>query len=258
MRFEVNLSIISIGDCLGQIHKVEWLNWSIRPKIEIKEKGSGLRFLQFEKKKQPIEERDLMVFDREKKQGEDLWGFVGPKEKEEKKQEAAIDSWWVKNLLVLIGFMGAPKQKWTSEEEAALKAGVLKHGAGKWCTILKDPKFSSVLYLRSNVDIKDKWSNMSVMENGWGSKEKARLALKRVQHVPKDDNLLSLTTADPSDEDSGDVRPLQSSSGSPQVGASKRSMIRLDNLMMEAINNLKEHGGSNKTTIGTYIEFFPD
>lgn len=150
--------------------------------------------------------------------------------------------------------MGAPKQKWTSEEEAALKAGVLKHGAGKWRTILKDPEFSSVLYLRSNVDLKDKWRNMSVMANGWGSREKARLALKRVQHVPKDDNSLALTTADPSDEDSGDVRPLQSSSGSPQVGGSKRSMIRLDNLIMEAINNLKEHGGSNKTTIGTYIE----
>lgn len=29
---------------------------------------------------------------------------------------------------------------------------------------------------------------------------------------------------------------------------------RLDNLIMEAINNLKEPGGSNKTTIGTYIE----
>ena len=84
MRFEVNLSIISIGDCLGQIHKVEWLNWAIRPKIEIREKGSGLRFLQFEKKKQPIKERAPMAFDREKKQGEDLWGLVRPKEEEER------------------------------------------------------------------------------------------------------------------------------------------------------------------------------
>lgn len=50
--------------------------------------------------------------------------------------------------------MGAPKQKWTSEEEAALKAGVLKHGAGKWRTILMDPEFSSILHLRSNVDLK--------------------------------------------------------------------------------------------------------
>lgn len=51
-------------------------------------------------------------------------------------------------------FMGAPKQKWTAEEEAALKAGVVKHGPGKWRTILKDPEFSGVLYLRSNVDLK--------------------------------------------------------------------------------------------------------
>ncbi|GMQ01126.1 hypothetical protein CsSME_00047881 [Camellia sinensis var. sinensis] len=50
--------------------------------------------------------------------------------------------------------MGAPKQKWTPEEEAALRAGVVKHGAGKWRTILKDPEFSGVLYLRSNVDLK--------------------------------------------------------------------------------------------------------
>ena len=50
--------------------------------------------------------------------------------------------------------MGAPKQRWTSEEEAALKAGVAKHGPGKWRTILRDPDFSAVLRLRSNVDLK--------------------------------------------------------------------------------------------------------
>lgn len=50
--------------------------------------------------------------------------------------------------------MGAPKQKWTSEEEAALKAGIKKYGIGKWSTILKDPDFSKVLRSRSNVDLK--------------------------------------------------------------------------------------------------------
>lgn len=50
--------------------------------------------------------------------------------------------------------MGGPKHKWTEEEEAALKAGVDKHGAGKWRTILKDPDFSDVLSRRSNVDLK--------------------------------------------------------------------------------------------------------
>jgi len=50
--------------------------------------------------------------------------------------------------------MGAPKQKWTPEEEAALKAGVLKHGTGKWRTILSDSEFSLILKSRSNVDLK--------------------------------------------------------------------------------------------------------
>ena len=57
---------------------------------------------------------------------------------------------WALNLTL----MGAPKQKWTAEEEAALKAGVHKHGTGKWRTILMDPEFSSVLPLHSNVDLK--------------------------------------------------------------------------------------------------------
>lgn len=50
--------------------------------------------------------------------------------------------------------MGAPKQKWTAEEEYALKAGVKKHGIGKWRNILKDPEFSMALQLRSNIDLK--------------------------------------------------------------------------------------------------------
>lgn len=50
--------------------------------------------------------------------------------------------------------MGAPKQKWTAEEEAALKAGIQKYGVGKWSAILKDPEFSTVLRSRSNVDLK--------------------------------------------------------------------------------------------------------
>ncbi|KAI0489214.1 hypothetical protein KFK09_029056 [Dendrobium nobile] len=43
--------------------------------------------------------------------------------------------------VVVLLSMGAPKQKWTADEESALKAGVVKHGAGKWRTILKDPEF---------------------------------------------------------------------------------------------------------------------
>ncbi|KAL3843846.1 hypothetical protein ACJIZ3_001249 [Penstemon smallii] len=148
--------------------------------------------------------------------------------------------------------MGAPKQKWTPEEEAALKAGVLKHGPGKWRTILKDPQFSRVLYLRSNVDLKDKWRNMSVMANGWGSRERARLALKRTRHAPKFGE--SYSTASQSDEEMVDARSLDASGSSSPNDGPKRSIMRLDNLIMDAINNLREPSGSNKTNIAAYIE----
>ncbi|XP_010274393.1 PREDICTED: telomere repeat-binding factor 1-like [Nelumbo nucifera] len=153
--------------------------------------------------------------------------------------------------------MGAPKQKWTSEEEAALKAGIKKHGAGKWRTILKDPEFSGVLALRSNVDLKDKWRNMCVMANGWGSREKARLALKRSQQIPKHDrNPMALSTVVQSDEEIVDAKPLAiSGSDTLQIaGLKKSASSRLDNLILEAITNLKEPSGSNKTSIALYIE----
>ena len=50
--------------------------------------------------------------------------------------------------------MGNPKQKWTSEEEDALRAGVAKHGTGKWKNILRDPEFAPSLKNRSNIDLK--------------------------------------------------------------------------------------------------------
>ncbi|XP_057754727.1 telomere repeat-binding factor 1 [Arachis stenosperma] len=151
--------------------------------------------------------------------------------------------------------MGAPKQKWTSEEEAALKAGVVKHGVGKWRTILKDPEFSGVLYLRSNVDLKDKWRNLSVMANGWSSREKSRLAIRRVHQAPKhDENPFTVAPFTPSDEDIVDVKPIQVSRDVVPFSGPKRSIVRLDNLIMEAITTLKETGGSNKTTIAAFIE----
>ena len=152
--------------------------------------------------------------------------------------------------------MGAPKQKWTTEEEAALKAGVVKHGVGKWRTILKDPEFSCVLFLRSNVDLKDKWRNLSVMANGWTSREKSKLATKRLHHqTPKqDDNSMPVTPFTPSDDEIVDVKPLQASRDMMQIAGPKRSIVRLDSLIMEAISSLNEFGGSNKTTIASFIE----
>ena len=54
--------------------------------------------------------------------------------------------------------MGASKQKWTSAEEAALRAGVKKYGLGKWRAIQKDPEFTFLLATRSNVDLKVSFS----------------------------------------------------------------------------------------------------
>ncbi|XP_026453916.1 uncharacterized protein LOC113355304 [Papaver somniferum] len=53
------------------------------------------------------------------------------------------------------------KLKWTLPEEAALKSGVDKHGAGKWKNIVSDPEFGPCLVSRTNVDLKDKWRNMT-------------------------------------------------------------------------------------------------
>ncbi|XRB09198.1 transcription factor MYB [Pycnococcus provasolii] len=57
--------------------------------------------------------------------------------------------------------MGAPKVKWAHEEEDALREGVRKYGQGKWRAIQKDPEFSRHLVNRTNVDLKDKWRNLS-------------------------------------------------------------------------------------------------
>lgn len=160
--------------------------------------------------------------------------------------------------------MGAPKQKWTQEEESALKSGVIKHGPGKWRTILKDPEFSGVLYLRSNVDLKvmipsyplcqlyydsvfclsdldwvclfvlgqDKWRNMSVMANGWGSREKSRLAVKRTLSLPKQEEMsLALTTSLQSDEEMVDSKHFSTTGSSAlQVStpAPRKPNVRLE------------------------------
>lgn len=50
--------------------------------------------------------------------------------------------------------MGPPKNRWTETEEAAFKAGMAKHGIGKWSEILKDPEFKIVLSSRTNVNLK--------------------------------------------------------------------------------------------------------
>ncbi|RZC82065.1 hypothetical protein C5167_044636 [Papaver somniferum] len=103
--------------------------------------------------------------------------------------------------------MGAPKQKWTAAEEEALVAGINKHGTGKWKSIQNDPEFSHVLAARSNIDLKDKWRNMSVSATGEGSRPKS---VKAVASTPKGekDKVLDPTNRIPesnvSDDNSGE------------------------------------------------------
>ncbi|KAL3583378.1 hypothetical protein D5086_014439 [Populus alba] len=150
--------------------------------------------------------------------------------------------------------MGAPKQKWTAEEEAALKAGVLKHGTGKWRTILMDPEFSAILRLRSNVDLKDKWRNINVTAI-WGSRKKAKIALKRRPLTPKrEENAKALSTVVQTNEEVVDAKPLAFASGTPGNGGPKDLLARLDNLILEAITTLKEPTGSDKASIALYIQ----
>ncbi|TKY70668.1 Telomere repeat-binding factor 2 [Spatholobus suberectus] len=153
--------------------------------------------------------------------------------------------------------MGAPKQKWTAEEEAALKAGVLKHGAGKWRTILTDPEFSSILHMRSNVDLKDKWRNINVTAI-WGSRQKAKLALKKNLPSPKiDNNHMALSTVVQRDKEVADPKPLAVSSGTSPNSKEKISRLQnfqLDNLILESIIKLREPKGSDRAAIAAYIE----
>ncbi|KAL6615887.1 hypothetical protein ACP70R_038157 [Stipagrostis hirtigluma subsp. patula] len=146
--------------------------------------------------------------------------------------------------------MGAPKQKWTSEEEEALRRGVLKHGAGKWRTIQKDPEFSPVLSSRSNIDLKDKWRNLSFSASGLGSRDKLRVLRitgPSSSSSPTSQGVLHLSASNSAPESSlpGDAekRP-QDLKTPPKYGA----------MILEALSELKEPNGSEINAIYSFIE----
>ncbi|KAF6152300.1 hypothetical protein GIB67_005954 [Kingdonia uniflora] len=149
--------------------------------------------------------------------------------------------------------MGAPKQKWTSEEEEALKAGIEKHGAGKWKTIQTDPEFSNVLAARSNIDLKDKWRNMSVSASGQGSREKVK--------TPKLKALPPPVTWTPQNPTSSSAPVLHDASvdtlmESPKSVSEGKNGSRHNtmNLILEAISNMKDPNGSDFAAINGYIQ----
>ncbi|KAG8384266.1 hypothetical protein BUALT_Bualt04G0100500 [Buddleja alternifolia] len=151
--------------------------------------------------------------------------------------------------------MGAPKQKWTSEEEAALKAGIQRYGTGKWSTILKDPEFSRVLQSRSNVDLKDKWRNLNCIAHGAGSRHRARVSIKNNQSTAKQDEDATVSSMMvEKDCEVVDATPLATSSEISQDTGSKEQILRLDDHILEAITKLKEPRGSSRLVIAKYIE----
>ncbi|CAK9879866.1 unnamed protein product [Sphagnum jensenii] len=146
--------------------------------------------------------------------------------------------------------MGAPKQKWTPEEEAALRAGVEKYGPGKWRAIQKDSKFGPCLTSRSNVDLKDKWRNMSVSANGLGS---SRERGKPLALMPPP-GMLTLMDDALAIDPLATMAPADVKGDGADISSDRKSLgPRYDDMVLEAVLGLKEPYGSSNASIANYI-----
>ncbi|KZV52019.1 telomere repeat-binding factor 4 [Dorcoceras hygrometricum] len=149
--------------------------------------------------------------------------------------------------------MGNPKQKWTSEEEEALRAGVAKHGAGKWKNIQRDPEFNHLLFARSNIDLKDKWRNLSVA-NGQGLRDKSKTP--KVKANPD-----TLVTPLPIAQTSASVTPASQDAqqdvpmvDSARLLAEGNTAAKYNAMIYEALSMLNEPNGSDSSSIASFIE----
>ncbi|KAL4302706.1 hypothetical protein GQ457_10G001120 [Hibiscus cannabinus] len=138
--------------------------------------------------------------------------------------------------------MGNPKQKWTAEEEEALRAGVAKYGKGNWKLIQRDPEFSPFLFARSNIDLKDKWRNLSGGPGGNGSREKSRSSKPKPSTDGQQSSAVVKQSALPK------VKPL--------IDDSSKSFTpnQYNEMIIEAVSALKEPNGSDNRAIVGYIE----
>ncbi|KAF8045509.1 hypothetical protein N665_4783s0005 [Sinapis alba] len=155
--------------------------------------------------------------------------------------------------------MGKEKVKWTEDEEDAFLAGVRKHGPGKWKNILRDPEFAGVLSLRSNINLKDKWRNLSVPSDIQGSKDKVRTP--KIKAAAFQLAAAAATTPTPSSVSSPVTAPLpRSGSSDLSIDDSYNLLIdsknapRYDGMIFEALSALKDANGSDVTTIFNFIE----
>ncbi|XP_042000767.1 telomere repeat-binding factor 5-like [Salvia splendens] len=145
--------------------------------------------------------------------------------------------------------MGNPKQKWTAEEEEALRAGVAKHGAGKWKIIHRDPEFHHLLSSRSNIDLKDKWRNL--FPSGQGPRDKSKAT--KAKRNPADAPATPLPTSQTSGSvtlSSQDVVMIDSLRPFPEgINAAKYNTVKF-----EALSTLIDLNGLDSSAIASFIE----
>ncbi|KAI4355471.1 hypothetical protein L6164_004243 [Bauhinia variegata] len=148
--------------------------------------------------------------------------------------------------------MGNQKQKWTAEEEDALLAGVAKHGPGKWKNILKDPEFAPFLTTRSNIDLKDKWRNLSVSTAAQGSKEKSRNPkIKAIAAAAPAPNAQHASPAAPARQSAASDAIMEDASQSAQ---DVKLAPRYNAMVFEALTAIKDANGSDVNAILSFIE----
>ncbi len=70
------------------------------------------------------------------------------------------------------------RKLWTDKEVELLRQSVAKYGAGKWATIIKnEPSFSE--NGRTQVDLKDKWRNLTIKKSPMRSSHKGKSPVRR-------------------------------------------------------------------------------
>ncbi|XP_024008799.1 telomere repeat-binding factor 5 isoform X2 [Eutrema salsugineum] len=157
--------------------------------------------------------------------------------------------------------MGNQKLKWTAEEEEALLAGIAKHGAGKWKNILRDPEFADQLTNRSNIDLKDKWRNLSVSPGTQCSKDKARPTKVKDEAVTP--AAVAVTTTPPPNDNSSPspATSLRRSAStefsidnSCNIVVDTKNAPRYDGMIFEALSSLVDANGSDVGSIFSFIE----
>lgn len=147
--------------------------------------------------------------------------------------------------------MGNPKQKWTSEEEEALRAGVAKHGTGKWKNIQRDPEFNPYLYSRSNIDLKDKWRNMTVSAGSQSVKDKSRTT--KVKSIP-DAAAAATPLPNPQTSAAAAAAADVAIDDYSEAAADSKTAPKYNAMIFEAISAFNEPNGADTSAIISYIE----